>query len=170
LRSRRYLSSGRAEDFGGLPVHWHSSLNEVPAAGDENPTEYIIAQELLDALPVFAFQCGEGGVWRERMVAANPAFDPASCDPADPESPRPLQIVLAPAPTPALTTLLRNLNAEGREQSEPHTAAGAVLEVCPEACKLGQDIAARVDEHVRWSQRERASDAKRSEASPAATG
>jgi NADH dehydrogenase [ubiquinone] 1 alpha subcomplex assembly factor 7 len=46
----------------GLAVHWHRALSEVPPG-----CTLLLAQELLDALPVHQFEYTAGG-WRERLV------------------------------------------------------------------------------------------------------
>jgi NADH dehydrogenase [ubiquinone] 1 alpha subcomplex assembly factor 7 len=154
----KYLTSAVAsEAFGSVPVTWVSSLADIPSDVHSSPPEFIIAQELLDALPIHAFQTDGNGKWRERMVDVNRDFAPdtTSVDTTSVDSTAssfsptstPLKMVLAPAVTPGLQTLLRNLSAEGVEMSEPFTAAGTVLEVSPEACALSQDIAARIDDH-----------------------
>ena len=54
-----------SEEHRDIPVHWNDSLSDVPSVTDT--AQFVICQELLDALPVHSFQKTEEG-WRERLV------------------------------------------------------------------------------------------------------
>ncbi|KAL4437198.1 hypothetical protein ABPG75_004337 [Micractinium tetrahymenae] len=117
-----------ASGWGGVPVSWHHSLEEVQPQG---PAIYI-AHEFLDALPVHQFQKTERG-WCERLV-----------DVAAPDSPLHLRFVLSPGPTPAARVLLpRRLRQLLAEQQ----AAVEALEVCPQGMALAEALAQRVSQH-----------------------
>jgi NADH dehydrogenase [ubiquinone] 1 alpha subcomplex assembly factor 7 len=55
-------AAGKRSLAEGLAVHWHRALSEVPPG-----CTLLLAQELLDALPVHQFEYTAGG-WRERLV------------------------------------------------------------------------------------------------------
>jgi NADH dehydrogenase [ubiquinone] 1 alpha subcomplex assembly factor 7 len=140
---------GGARARRAVPVHWHASLADVPAAG---PPTFHVAHEFVDALPVHQFvrvalpPPRGGGVrgrassssphpslpsataWRERLIDVHPS--------------RPgLRWVLAPGDTPASRALLPRRLA----QLSPHTLASLDgLEICPAAAALGADLAHRV--------------------------
>lgn len=117
-----------ASGWGGVPVSWHRSLEEVQPEG---PALYI-AHEFLDALPVHQFQRTERG-WCERLV-----------DVAAPDSPLHLRLVLSPGPTPAARILLpRRL----RQLPEEQQAELEALEVCPQGMALTESLAQRVQQH-----------------------
>ena len=167
-----YLTNGVSEVH-GVEVNWVSNLVEVPSDKESGPVEFIVAQELLDALPLHCFQVDEKGKWRERMVDVNREWEggeeadkekdgakkkkdsqlhsardykQTGTDVSSTSSSSPLKLVLAPAVTPGLKTLLSNISPDGRELQSPFTPAGTVLEVSPEACSVAQDIASRVDD------------------------
>jgi Putative S-adenosyl-L-methionine-dependent methyltransferase len=56
------VAAGKRSLSEGLAVHWHRALSEVPSG-----CTLLLAQELLDALPVHQFEYTAGG-WRERLV------------------------------------------------------------------------------------------------------
>jgi NADH dehydrogenase [ubiquinone] 1 alpha subcomplex assembly factor 7 len=65
-----------------IAVHWHDSFNAFRLWQNKQPSTttttttnqqkwlptFVIGQEFLDALPIYAFEKTEHGVWRERMV------------------------------------------------------------------------------------------------------
>ena len=130
---------------------------------------FIVGQEFLDALPVYSFEKASEGFWRERLVDvavredlddddekqnrvghevetdAKPVMKDISKEAAAlNRNPKPrLRIVLAPEVTPPLKTLL-NTDDEGYLMSHNDngtTPIGSVIEVCPEAILLVQDVA-----------------------------
>jgi NADH dehydrogenase [ubiquinone] 1 alpha subcomplex assembly factor 7 len=129
-----------------------------------------VGQEFLDALPVYTFEKTSEGYWRERLVdvalrddlqeeekemAAEKSSSSAISISSETENavalakrPR-LRVVLAPDVTPPLKTLLHTddqgyivSSGKQRDASPP----GAVVEVCPEAILLVQDVAKVVQE------------------------
>ncbi len=74
----------------GLGVDWHDDIRQVPVGGPL----LVVAQELLDALPVHQFEYTKDG-WRERLVDVD----------ADPATPHHFKLVLAEGPTPAVQHL-----------------------------------------------------------------
>lgn len=76
--------------LGGLGIDWHDDIRQVPVGGPL----LIVAQELLDALPVHQFEFTKDG-WRERLVDMD----------EDPETPHHFKLVLAEGPTPAVAHL-----------------------------------------------------------------
>eukprot|EP00940_MAST-03C_sp_MAST-3C-sp2_P001818 g1818.t1 len=125
---------------------WHSTFDEVPSGA---PT-ILIAQELLDALPVHQFEYTEKG-WRERLVDID----------LDRTDGRDFRFVLAPGPTPATSMLLPSSRASGENVSISSSSSsssssefqsagdmtfsmGDTIEVNPASCALVQDIAKRV--------------------------
>ena len=143
--SRRLrLAQSRALPAAG--VTWHETLAEVPGAAEQHgrsssssssggaaaaaavPT-LLVAHEMLDCLPVHAFEYTEAG-WRERLVglaARPPAYD---------DAPPVFQYTLADLETAASKALLRG--------GSGGAAVGDRLEVCPAAMALGCDIAERL--------------------------
>lgn len=102
----------------------------------------IILQEFLDALPVHQFQKTEEG-WRERMidvVSAQESNQTPSVNGETQQIPR-LRQVLAPQVTPAVELLL----SPNQEQYD-HFPVGTVVEICPDALVLLQDIAIVLEE------------------------
>lgn len=112
----------------GTEVHWHDALAEVP----EGPT-FVVAHELLDALPVHQFVYTEAG-WRERLVTQ-----------AGEGAPEDFVLVAAERETPALSLLRGAAGVDFADGERPE--AGAVVEVCPGAMAFAQDCAARVRAH-----------------------
>lgn len=125
-----------------ISVKWHDELTTVPIS-PEKP-QFIVAQELIDALPVHSFQKTEiestnvngditkDQVWRERLVDvdARPMDNddgtiptPATSDTStktNTKKPR-LRFVLAPSVTPALRTLLNTDDAGKPKPNTTHT-------------------------------------------------
>jgi NADH dehydrogenase [ubiquinone] 1 alpha subcomplex assembly factor 7 len=144
--------------------------NDVTGSqGDENtanlselrqlPT-FIAGQEFLDALPVYTFEKTTDEYWRERLVdvavrddiddddwknSINSKFlktDNNTTKGTNHPKPR-LRIVLAPEVTPPLKTLLNSddhgyIKIVNTNDTAP---IGSVIEVCPEAILLVQDVA-----------------------------
>ncbi|HMR34253.1 MAG TPA: SAM-dependent methyltransferase [Geminicoccaceae bacterium] len=67
VETSRRLRVLQATRLGGVPVEWHDSLATLP---EEAPL-LLVANELLDALPVRQFERGLAG-WRERLVTLTP--------------------------------------------------------------------------------------------------
>ncbi|MFS7970740.1 putative protein arginine methyltransferase NDUFAF7 [Helianthus anomalus] len=105
----------------GIPVSWHSTLEEVPTG---LPT-IIIAHEFFDALPVHQFQKASRG-WCEKMI--------------DVGEDSKFRVVLSPQPTPATLYLLKRCKwAQTQELTKLEH-----VEVCPKAIDLTQTIAKRI--------------------------
>ncbi|KAJ6814703.1 protein arginine methyltransferase NDUFAF7, mitochondrial [Iris pallida] len=119
--SEEESTSRSTRTLSGVPIHWHSTLEEVPLG---SPT-IIIAHEFFDALPVHQFQKASRG-WCEKMV-----------DVSDDSS---FRFVLSPQPTPALLYLMKLCRWAGLEKISKLEH----MEVCPKAMELTQQIAKRI--------------------------
>ncbi len=118
------LPGADAEGGGGVPVHWHDMVTNVP---DDGPC-IMLAQELFDALPVHQFEYTEQG-WCERLVDVlreeeeeeeEEGNDKGADDVsgsggeeagAEADDADPLQFVLSPAPTNASRVYIRMFGA-----------------------------------------------------------
>ncbi|RZC79916.1 hypothetical protein C5167_042493 [Papaver somniferum] len=107
--------------FGGAPVSWHATLEQVPSG---LPT-IIIGHEFYDALPVHQFQRASRG-WCEKMV-----------DVADDAS---FRFVLSQQPTPATIYLMKRCTWATKED----IAKLDQIEICPKGMDLTQTIAKRI--------------------------
>ncbi len=114
-------------------IQWHSSLDTIP----EGPT-LVLAQELLDALPVHQFEYTTKG-WRERLVDVN-ELD---------EGPHHLRLVLSPNETPAVKALLQGKNSSFSVMTESQLGleVGDCIEACPAGLAVVDDICRRVHQH-----------------------
>eukprot|EP00474_Spongospora_subterranea_P001610 CRZ02068.1 hypothetical protein [Spongospora subterranea] len=103
---------------------WHTELSSL----DPQKGEHLlfVAQEFFDALPVHQFQYTARG-WRERLIASNLRPDALS----------PLQVVLAPIPTPACQYIPENLSPR----------IGDSLEICPDLVAIIDQMANRIASH-----------------------
>ena len=147
---------------------WHE-LVQWQARQHSYLRTYCLGQEFLDALPIYAFEKKDDGSWRERYVdlvvkedetndtvatskdhaassdstGTSPSLETTTTTATSPTIKRPrLRIVLAPHVTPALQTLLP-VDEHGfiRDGSDQDAPPGSILEVCPEALLLVQDVA-----------------------------
>jgi NADH dehydrogenase [ubiquinone] 1 alpha subcomplex assembly factor 7 len=113
-----------------MRIEWHDTFTSFARNRDKDIPVFVVAQEFLDALPVHSFQKTEEG-WRERLI------DVASVEDEPPQEgevrPR-LRQVLAPDVTPAVKLFI-----EPNRQYD-HVPDGTVIEVCPDAILLVQDI------------------------------
>ncbi|XP_026434125.1 protein arginine methyltransferase NDUFAF7 homolog, mitochondrial-like isoform X2 [Papaver somniferum] len=107
--------------FGGAPVSWHATLEQVPSG---LPT-IIIGHEFYDALPVHQFQRASRG-WCEKMV-----------DVADDAS---FRFVLSQQPTPATLYLMKRCTWATKED----IAKLDQIEICLKGMDLTQTIAKRI--------------------------
>lgn len=145
-----------------IRIEWHDDFSSFQSKRDKNIPTMVIMQEFIDALPVHQFQKTEDG-WRERMVdvvsadETNEAGEPVPTTPApsssslvekdgDDDSPKKeliprLRQVLAPNVTPAVELLL----SSNYDQYD-HFPEGTVVEICPDALFLIQDVAKVVEE------------------------
>ncbi len=111
------LREAQARALAGVGAAWHSELQAVP----EGPPMLLIANEMLDALPIHQFE-RTVGAWRERLVDLDP-FSPG------------FRFVLAPGPTPAMALI-----PDDAAEAPPGSAA----EVSPATISLAHEIARRV--------------------------
>lgn len=147
-----YLLSGRTQD--GIEVTWHMDLSSVPNEPSSGP-QYLVAQELFDALPVHSFQKTNNG-WRERLIdlASN---EEEECEESDvnheavrntaEKKPR-LRFVLSPGTTRATRTLLntdKSGKVKGENNEKDDASDGDIVEVCPEGMSLVQDMTKRIN-------------------------
>ncbi|KAG5189176.1 S-adenosyl-L-methionine-dependent methyltransferase [Tribonema minus] len=132
------VQSGKAgAAYGGVAVTWHRELRSVPAG-----YTLLLAQELLDALPVHQFEAGQ---WRERLVDVDESAQGHH-----------LRHVLSTSATPAVRALLEPPGeGEGGDAAAAAAAAAAgvapqpgdTIEVCPMALAVVQETAKRIAEH-----------------------
>lgn len=132
-----------------IQVVWHDDFASFQRHRDKDVPSMIIMQEFLDALPVHQFQKTEDG-WRERMIDVvsaegedNPPLPvPSTFSNSNKRQliPR-LRQVLAPQVTPAVDLLL----APNQAQYD-HFPEGTVVEICPDALVLLQDVAMVLEE------------------------
>jgi NADH dehydrogenase [ubiquinone] 1 alpha subcomplex assembly factor 7 len=147
-------SSGRRNSVNTIRVEWHRDFAAFQKSRDKDVPTMVILQEFLDALPVHQFQQTEEG-WRERMIDVVAAEDEKANreaiekvarfqEGADSSKERPLiprlRQVLAPQVTPAVELLLSSNN------QYDHYPEGTVVEICPDALLLVQDIVKVLEE------------------------
>ena len=132
-----------------MRIEWHDSFSSFSHHRDKNVPVFVIAQEFLDALPVHSFQKTSEG-WRERLIDVASIEDQEGEEgdhdhrkhPPPDGSLRPrLRQVLAPDVTPAVQLLIAP-NQEQYADAPLHS----VIEICPEAILLVQDIAKVLEE------------------------
>lgn len=152
-----------------IAVQWHDNFQLVPYNEESPVPTFIIAQEFMDALPVHVFQKYQG-FWREQMVDVAIQDDDSqskvqvqmrdgtiattsssSCKPVNEikiESEKVKRTrfrkVLSSGVTPAIRSLLR-ADDDGRVSELDHVPDGTIMEICPEALTLAQDIALRIE-------------------------
>lgn len=138
-----------------IPVYWHLNLASVPNDPSQGH-QYMLAQELFDALPIHSFQKTSDG-WRERLVdiASTEEEESNIVDDDEPseainalaKKPR-LRFVLSPGTTEAVRKLMntdKQGNVLGENASKDDSSVGDILEVCPEGMSLAQDMASRIN-------------------------
>lgn len=139
-----------------IPVFWHLNLASVPNEPVQGH-QYMLAQELFDALPVHSFQKTANG-WRERLVdiasAEEGENDNNVMDDESKEAPKTLtkknrlRFVLSPGTTGAVRKLMntdKQGNVVGENASKDDSSVGDILEVCPEGMSLAQDMTSRIN-------------------------
>ena len=144
-----------------IPITWHVSLASVPNDPLDGP-QYVLAQELFDALPVHSFQKTKSG-WRERLIdLASTEIDDDEASMEEKveipslgldENGKPIKkprfrFVLSPGTTKAVRVLLNTDDSgqiKGDNAMQDDAAPGDILEVCPEGMSLVQDIAKRIN-------------------------
>eukprot|EP00536_Pseudo-nitzschia_multiseries_P002619 jgi/Psemu1/322635/estExt_fgenesh1_pg.C_350020 len=144
-----------------IRVEWHDDFSSFEANRDKSVPTMVVMQEFLDALPVHQFQKTEDG-WRERMIdvvsadETNEAGEPVPTTPVLSSGaggsssssnrqtkeliPR-LRQVLAPNITPAVDLLMSS-----SYDQYAHFPEGTVVEICPDALFLIQDVARVLEE------------------------
>jgi len=138
-----------------IRIEWHDDFSSFQSKRDKTIPTMVIMQEFLDALPVHQFQKTDDG-WRERMIdvvsgeeadeTGDPIPTPIHSDINDAGSsekrliPR-LRQVLAPNVTPAVELLLSS-----NYDQYKHFPEGTVVEICPDALFLIQDVAKLLEE------------------------
>jgi len=156
-------------DAKGIRVYWHDSVEEFRAwghkKGEAKTRTLIVAQEFLDALPVYSFEKTSDGTFRECLVdvalrkdlqdelvaeekekqtaettkesPVEPPEVPEEPNKSDSLTPR-LRLILAPEVTPPLKTLLP-IDEDGRLPNDD-SPVGSVIEVCPQAILFAEDV------------------------------
>jgi NADH dehydrogenase [ubiquinone] 1 alpha subcomplex assembly factor 7 len=141
-----------------IRIEWHDNFSSFQSNRDKSVPTMVVMQEFLDALPVHQFQRTDDG-WRERMIdvvsadETNEAGEPVPTTISTPQTnndgestaekqliPR-LRQVLAPNVTPAVDLLL----SSSYDQYD-HFPEGTVVEICPDALFLIQDVAKVLEE------------------------
>ena len=125
-----------------IQIKWHDTFSSFQASRDKSVPTMVLMQEFLDALPVHQFQKTEDG-WRERMIDVVSADEPVPTAGNSSKKeliPR-LRQVLAPNVTPAVELLL----SSNQNQYE-HFPEGTVIEICPDALFMIQDVAKVLEE------------------------
>ncbi|OEU16138.1 DUF185-domain-containing protein [Fragilariopsis cylindrus CCMP1102] len=105
-----------------IRIEWHDDFSSFQSKRDKSIPTMVVMQEFIDALPVHQFQKTDDG-WRERMI------DVASADATKEEV------------TPAVE-LLMSSNYDQYDQFPE----GTVVEICPDAIFLAQDVARVLEE------------------------
>ena len=136
-----------------IRIEWHDDFSSFQSKRDKSVPTMVIMQEFIDALPVHQFQKTDDG-WRERMidvVSADETNEVGESIPTTPSSPSAsenerqliprLRQVLAPNVTPAVELLL----SSSYDQYD-HFPEGTVVEICPDALFLIQDVAKVLEE------------------------
>ena len=150
-----------------IKVHWHDSFSSFHRQRNKDLPIFMVLQEFMDALPVHSFQKTSEG-WRERLIdvasvededeekeAAVPSQSSlskatsttastggsTSQDPPKRQLLPRLRQVLAPDATPAVELFLE---PNRQYDSAPE---GSVVEICPEAVVLIQDISLVLEEN-----------------------
>ncbi len=125
-----------------IRIEWHDTFSNFQASRDKSVPTMVLMQEFLDALPVHQFQKTEDG-WRERMIDVVSADEPVpeTGDEASEQLTPRLRQVLAPNVTPAVDLLL----SSSHDQYD-HFPEGTVIEICPDALFLVQDVAKVLEE------------------------
>jgi NADH dehydrogenase [ubiquinone] 1 alpha subcomplex assembly factor 7 len=130
-----------------IRVEWHDTFASFSKNRDSSVPVFVVAQEFLDALPVHSFQKTDEG-WRERLIDVASVLEDGDDNHNSNHTknkkegvlrPR-LRQVLAPDVTPALA-----LFVEGNPQYDS-APTGSVIEICPEALLLVEDIATVLEE------------------------
>ena len=136
-----------------IRIEWHDNFSSFQSKRDKSVPTMVIMQEFIDALPVHQFQKTDDG-WRERMIDVVSADETNEAGESIPTTPSPtsssenerqliprLRQVLAPNVTPAVELLL----SSSYDQYD-HFPEGTVVEICPDALFLIQDVAKVLEE------------------------
>ena len=139
--SKQKIHETNTESFvNTIRIEWHDDFTSFQSKYDKNIPIMVMMQEFIDALPVHQFQKTEDG-WRERMIDVVSADAVDTKDQSDSQLIPRLRQVLAPQVTPALD-LFMSPNSDQYDQFPE----GTVVEVCPEAIILVQDLARALEE------------------------
>lgn len=132
-----------------IRVEWHDTFYSFHRQRNKDLPVFMVLQEFLDALPVHSFQKTSEG-WRERLIDVASVEDQEDSNSSEQSSPSSskdppkliprLRQVLAPDVTPAVELFLE---PNRQYDSAPE---GSVVEICPEAVVLIQDMAKVLEE------------------------
>ena len=123
-----------------IRVQWHDDFTSFQHRRDKDIPVMMVLQEFLDALPIHVFQKTAEG-WRERLidvVSVEEEDDDDNIDNSGALIPR-LRQVLAPDTTPAVDLFLSS-------EAYHNVPVDSVVEVCPEALLLVQDMTKVIEE------------------------
>ena len=134
-------SSTQSTNAFTIRVEWHDTFSSFQRQRNKDMPVFMVLQEFLDALPVHSFQKTHEG-WRERLIDVASLEDEAemkqkaieSASDANPSLLPRLRQVLAPDVTTAVELFLE---PNRQYDSAPE---GTVVEICPEAIVLVQDM------------------------------
>lgn len=135
-----------------IRIEWHQDFRSVQKHRNSDWPIFMVLQEFLDALPVHVFQKTEEG-WRERMVDVVSVLEEAE----EGKETNGKTVVDAVVPNPKKLPRLRQVLAPGVTAAselfmEPNShlyekaPVGSVVEICPEAVVLAQDMAQVLEE------------------------
>jgi NADH dehydrogenase [ubiquinone] 1 alpha subcomplex assembly factor 7 len=122
-----------------IRVQWHDDFSSFQHTRNKDMPVFMVLQEFIDALPVHVFEKSQEG-WRERLVDVVSREDNPPNPDHTPLVPR-LRQVLAPQVTPASDLLLPADSPQYK-----NSPVGTVVEICPEAIFLIQDMTTVLDE------------------------
>eukprot|EP00514_Thraustochytrium_sp_LLF1b_P011185 CAMPEP_0184545062 /NCGR_PEP_ID=MMETSP0199_2-20130426/4041_1 /TAXON_ID=1112570 /ORGANISM="Thraustochytrium sp., Strain LLF1b" /LENGTH=629 /DNA_ID=CAMNT_0026939315 /DNA_START=9 /DNA_END=1898 /DNA_ORIENTATION=+ len=143
-------------DVKSLEVEWFREFGDACPKHQEDIPVLIVAQELLDALPIHQFELSKEKVWVERMVDVDPAEATIPADTPEEDLPETLEkrhhfrFVLSKGSTPAAKVLLdedmrTNPIGEPGDMVEVSAVAASVIEQVSSTLATSRGAALFVD-------------------------
>ncbi|RPA85382.1 DUF185-domain-containing protein [Ascobolus immersus RN42] len=133
----------------GTQIYWYEDVKFLPEISRRDkgaPCEIHILHELLDALPIHAFQ-SSAGQWRELMVThkslnqpRTPHFAPGLVARTSPNANDPFHLTLSPSTTPHSLVLPKS----SKRYMDLLKLDGATIEISPDSLTLAALIAKRI--------------------------